>query len=124
MPPPDWYKQAGPSASADPPIPFIGEQMLTLHRLVQEKTGSRLQACQGCLFCDSHTSAEMDITISALVQMVIYNDFEVLTTRTLWSDAVLDGARKACTHGFNLHGAILALREEATRRGVTDGGGA
>jgi heterodisulfide reductase subunit C len=54
-----------------------------------------------------------------LVQMVLWNDEEVLGTRTLWSDEVMTEARNACTRGINLQAVLLALREVAEQRGYT-----
>lgn len=52
------------------------------------------------------------------MQMVLFNDEEVLTTRTLWSDQVLVISRRACFNGLDLSKVILALREEARARKV------
>ncbi len=39
-----------------------------------------MHRCQGCLLCDETVSADMDITLGSLIQLVMANDDEVLTT--------------------------------------------
>jgi heterodisulfide reductase subunit C len=60
----------------------------------------------------------MDIPMDSLIQLVIMNDEEVLTSRTLWSDEVLHSAHDACARELDLEKIILVLREEAIRRGL------
>jgi hypothetical protein len=50
--------------------------------------------------------------------MVMYDDEEVLTCRTLWSDQVLEEAAYACKRGLKLDTILLALRAEAKQRKV------
>jgi len=92
----------------------------SLHTVVSTTAGQNLHACQGCLFCDLPRDGDMDIPLSSLVQLVLMNDEQVLTSRTLWSDAVLESARTACSRNINLQKVILALREEAGRRKVRE----
>jgi len=58
----------------------------------------------------------MDISIETLVQMVLWNDEEVLTSRTLWSSAVYDALQHACVQGLNLQAIVTSLRKEAVKR--------
>jgi len=53
-----------------------------------------------------------------LLQMVIMNDDEVLTSRTVWSDHVFESARHACANGLDMQAVLQALRDEARRRGL------
>jgi heterodisulfide reductase subunit C len=46
------------------------------------------------------------------------NDEEVLTSRTVWSDEVLQKAKEACARELNLEKILLVLREEAIKRGL------
>ena len=46
------------------------------------------------------------------------NDDEILTSRTLWSDEVLQAARNACARELDLHKILLVLRDEAVKRGL------
>ena len=50
--------------------------------------------------------------------MVQMNDDEVLTSRTLWSDLVMEAAKNACNGGINLPDVLMALRTEAVKRGI------
>jgi hypothetical protein len=52
------------------------------------------------------------------LKMVMFDDEEVLTCRTVWSDRVLDHAAHACKRGLNLKAILLALRSEARLRGL------
>lgn len=90
----------------------------SLHSIVLNAAGQNLRACQGCLFCDLPRDIDMDIPLSSLVQLILMNDEEVLTSRTLWSDSVLAAARSACSRNINLQKVILAMRAEANRREV------
>ncbi len=89
---------------------------MTLYGLVKRATGQDLYQCKGCNNCDLDSHEEMDIPLSSLVQLILMNDEEALTCRTVWSDSVLEAARGSCKRGFNLQAVILALREEAQRK--------
>ena len=89
----------------------------TLRALVLAETGQDVRRCSHCDFCNALTQ---DISLQMLVQMVLMNDEEVLTTRTLWSDEVLQSAQHACSSNLNMEAVLLALRAEAKRRGVTE----
>lgn len=92
---------------------------MTLRRLILNKTGQDVQRCRGCQLCNSEqmNGLNQDIPLDSLIQLVIMNDEEVLTSRTLWSDEVLRYARTACVRELNLEKILLVLREEAIRRG-------
>lgn len=92
--------------------------MSSLRKIVLDHTGYNLGKCQSCLFCDTVPTQDMDIPLSTLVQMVLFNDEEVLSSRTLWSDQVLRIASRACCNGFNLSEVIQVLRQEARARGL------
>ena len=89
----------------------------SLRKAVQLRTGQDLRHCRGCAICDLNGIANLDVTLDMLVQMVLLNDEEVLTTRTLWSEEVIAEARYACTRGINLQAVLLELREIAQQRG-------
>jgi hypothetical protein len=61
-----------------------------------------------------------DISLESLLQLVVMNDEEVLTCRTLWSDTVLASARRACGSSLDIEAVLLALRDEARRRGLDE----
>jgi len=92
--------------------------MLTLKRLVKETSRQDISRCQACLDCEVSCPEDIDIPIGSMVQMVMFDDEEVLTCRTLWSDCVLSKARLACSRGIDIHAVMLALRSEAQRRGI------
>ncbi|GAB4432507.1 MAG: hypothetical protein Kow002_20420 [Anaerolineales bacterium] len=93
--------------------------MPTLKKIVKEATGQDISRCQACLGCEvSCPVDELDIPIGSIIQMVMFNDEEVLTTKTLWSDCVLGKARLACNRGINISAVMEALREEARNRGL------
>jgi heterodisulfide reductase subunit C len=93
---------------------------MTLRRLILEKTGQDVQRCRGCQLCNGDYSQDQDIPLDSLVQLIIMNDEEVLTSRTVWSDEVLRVAREACTRELDLEKILLALREEAIKRGLVN----
>jgi heterodisulfide reductase subunit C len=92
--------------------------MPSLRRIIKDATGENINLCQSCLDCDFIPADEVDVPLGSLVQMVLFNDEEVLTSKTLWSEAVLAEARYACRKGINLEAVLLALRDEATKRKV------
>lgn len=91
---------------------------MTLRRLILTKTGQDVIRCRGCQLCNDEYSREQDIPLYSLIQLILMNDEEVLTSRTLWSDEVLRCARDACAREFDLEKILLVLREEAIRRGL------
>jgi heterodisulfide reductase subunit C len=92
---------------------------MTLRRLILTETGQDIRRCRGCQLCNGEYSSDQDIPLDSLVQLVIMNDEEVLTSRTLWSDEVLIAARDACARELDLEKILLVLREEAKRRGLS-----
>lgn len=92
--------------------------MLSLKRVVKNATGQDVSRCQACLDCEVSCPDGMDIPIGSMIQMVMFDDEEILTSRTLWSDCVLTKARLACSRGIDISAVMHALREEATRRGL------
>ncbi len=91
---------------------------MSLRRLILTKTGQDVQRCRGCQLCNTVPGHDKDIPLDSLIQLVIMNDEEVLTSRTLWSDEVLHSAHDACARELNLEIILLVLREEAMRRGL------
>ena len=93
--------------------------MPSLKRIVKDATGQDISRCQACLDCEVSCPAdELDIPVGSMIQMVMFNDEEVLTARTLWSDCVLAKARLACSRSINISAVMEALREEAKSRGL------
>lgn len=92
--------------------------MPTLKRIVKVATGQDISRCQACLDCEVSCPEDIDIPIGSMIQMVMFDDEEVLTCRTLWSDCVLSKARLACSRGIDIHVVMLALRKEAQQRGL------
>ena len=91
---------------------------MTFRRLILSKTGQDVNRCRGCQLCSGEYSREQDIPLDSLVQLIILNDDDILTSRTLWSDDVLRNAHKACVRELDLEKILLVLRQEAIRRGV------
>lgn len=52
------------------------------------------------------------------MQLILFDDEEVLTCRSVWSNEVLQAAAYACERGIDIRQVLLALREEALRRGL------
>ena len=92
--------------------------MPSLKRIIKDETGQDISRCQACLDCEVSCPDDLDIPIGSMIQMVMFDDEEVLTSRTLWSDCVLKKARLACNRGIDISAVIQVLREEAARRGI------
>ncbi len=93
---------------------------MSLRRLILTKTGQDVQRCRGCQMCHCESCPDQDIPLDSLIQLILMNDEEILTSRTLWSDPVLQSARDACVRELDLEAILLALREEALRRGLVN----
>lgn len=91
---------------------------MSLRRLILEKTGQDVSNCRGCQLCNGDYSQDQDIPLDSLVQLIMMNDEEVLTSRTVWSDEVLKAAREACARELDLEKILLTLRDEAVKRGL------
>ena len=93
--------------------------MPSLKRIVKDSTGQDVSRCQACLDCEVTCPDDMDIPVGSMIQMIMFNDEEILTSRTLWSDCVLAKARLACHRGIDISAVMHALRREAQRRGLS-----
>ena len=89
-----------------------------LRVIVLAATGQDVRKCQHCDACSTRLAPDQDVTLETLLQMVVMNDEEALTCRTLWSDAMLASAPKVCVNGVDVEAVMLALRREAYRRGL------
>ncbi len=88
----------------------------SLRSSVLAASAQDVRRCKNCWLCDDVAIDDQDITLGVLVQLTLLNDAEVLTSRTVWSDEMLQAAQRACTSGLNLSAVMLALRAEALRR--------
>ena len=95
----------------------------SLRKIILNQTGQDVQHCRGCQLCNGQYSHEQDIPLDSMIQLIIMNDEEVLTSRTVWSDDVLQQADEACARELDLVKILLALRDEAVRRGMVNPGG-
>ena len=91
---------------------------MSFRRLILSKTGQDVNRCRGCQLCNGEYSREQDIPLDSLIQLIIMNDDDILTSRTLWSDEVLHAAHDACARELDLEKILLVLRDEAVRRGL------
>jgi hypothetical protein len=88
----------------------------SLRQVVKTATGQDIYRCRGCQICNLQPAEDMDVPLTTILQMVMFDDEEVLTCRTLWSERVLAEASRACKRGLNLQTIMLALRAEADQR--------
>jgi heterodisulfide reductase subunit C len=89
-----------------------------LRQVVLSAAGQDVRQCRQCALCDARLDEAQDLSVPTLVQLVLLNDEEALTSRTLWSETVLAGARQLCAKNLKLDLILLALRDEARRRGL------
>ncbi len=91
----------------------------TLRGLVFAQTGHDVRRCGRCSYCVKHTRpTEEDLSLEMLVQMILENDEDVLTSKTLWSDRVLKSARSMCISTMDMPAIMQTLRDEARKRGL------
>jgi hypothetical protein len=62
------------------------------------------------------TPRDADISYGSLVQLILTNDEDILTSKMLWDDIVFEAARRACTQQLNLQKVIVSLRNEKISR--------
>ena len=93
-------------------------ERISLRQLVREATGYDVRRCGRCSYCVHFTTSEDDLSLEMMMQMVMEDDADVLTSTTLWSDTALRRARTMCVSTMDVAAIMLALREEAQRRGL------
>jgi heterodisulfide reductase subunit C len=95
-------------------------ELASLRTIVREATGYDVRRCGRCLYCVHFVTPEDDVSLEMMMQLVMQNDEEVLTSKTLWSDEALKRARLMCVSTMDVAAIMLALREEARRRGLVN----
>jgi heterodisulfide reductase subunit C len=100
--------------------PIERGEPLSLRQIVREATGYDVRRCGRCSYCVHFVTPEDDVSLEMMMQLVIQDDEEVLTSKTLWSDAALNRARQMCVSTMDVQKIMLALREEARRRGLVN----
>jgi heterodisulfide reductase subunit C len=96
----------------------VGEP-ISLRQIVREATGYDVRRCGRCSYCVHFVTPDDDLSLEALLQLIMQNDEEVLTSKTLWSDEALKRARLMCVSTMDVAAIMLALRDEARRRGLS-----
>jgi hypothetical protein len=91
----------------------------SLRHVVKTATGQDVYRCRECQLCDIDSQDDMDVPLTTIIQMIMFDDEEVLTCRTVWSERVVEEAAHACKRGLNLRAILLALQTEASQRGFT-----
>ena len=83
----------------------------TLIKHILEETGQDLRKCRGCLACDLYIPAELSDSFSRIIQLIIENDQELLSSPVIWDERLFVLSRSACNKQFNLQKVILSLRK-------------
>ncbi len=90
----------------------------TLRSMVLAETGQDVRRCARCAYCAQAARPADDLTLEMVLQLVLMDDEEVLTSRTVWSELALEAARHNCVSTLDVPAILLALRAEAARRGL------
>lgn len=98
-------------------------EQISLRQVVREATGYDVRRCGRCSYCVHFVTPDDDLSLEAMMQLIMQNDEEVLTSKTLWSDEALKRARKMCVSTMDVAAIMLGLRQEAQRRGLSKDGG-
>ncbi len=93
----------------------------SLRMQVLAQTGEDVNNCCSCALCEEITDEAGDVSLSMLMQWILANDERALTCRTVWSDEVVRKADQICTNQMDIPAVLLALRNEARRRGLREG---
>ena len=101
-----------PAEASSPPRPA------TLREVVRQATGYDVRRCGRCSYCVHFVAPDDDLSLEAMMQLIMQNDEEVLTSKTLWSDLALKRARMMCVSTMDVQKIMLALRAEALQRGL------
>ncbi len=91
---------------------------ISLRQIVRQATGYDVRRCGRCSYCVHFATPDDDLSLEAMMQLIMQNDEEVLTSKTLWSDEALSRARSMCVSTMDVKAIMLALRDEARRRGL------
>ncbi len=94
---------------------------VSLRSIVLSQTGQDVSKCCSCALCEEITEGAGDVSLSMVMQWILVNDERVLTCHTVWSDEVLREAAHICTNQLDIPAVLRALREEAHRRGLSEG---
>ena len=94
-------------------------ESIGLRQIVREATGYDVRRCGRCSYCVHFVTPEDDVSLEMMMQLVMQDDEDVLTSKTLWSDDALKRARQMCVSTMDVAAIMLALRAEAQRRGLT-----
>src|SRR5512147_3149133 len=98
------------------PEPAGSREQISLRQLVREATGYDVRRCGRCSYCVHFVTPEDDLSLEVMMQLIMQNDEEVLTSKTLWSDTALKRARQMCVSTMDVAAIMQALRAEARRR--------
>jgi heterodisulfide reductase subunit C len=93
---------------------------ISLRQIVRDATGYDVRRCGRCSYCVHFVTPEDDVSLEMMMQLIMQNDEEVLTSNTLWSDVALKRARLMCVSTMDVAAIMLALRAEAQRRGLVN----
>ena len=99
---------------------IVRGEPISLRQIVRDATGYDVRRCGRCSYCVHFVTPENDVSFEMMMQLVMQNDEEVLTSRTLWSGEALKRARMMCVSTMDVAAIMLALRAEARRRGVVN----
>jgi heterodisulfide reductase subunit C len=92
----------------------------SLRQIVRDATGYDVRRCGRCSYCVHFVTPDDDLSLENMMQLVMQDDDEVLTSKTLWSDAALKRARAMCVSTMDVQKIMLTLRDEARRRGLVN----
>ncbi len=93
----------------------------SLRAVVLAETGQDVRRCGRCAYCAQGAGPGDDLTLEMVLQLVLMNDDEVLTSRTVWSEPALEAACHNCVSTLDVPAILLALRAEAVRRQLAPG---
>ena len=90
----------------------------SLRQIVRDATGYDVRRCGRCSYCVHFVTPDDDLSLEMLMQLVMQDDDDVLTSKTLWSDKALRRAKTMCVSTMDVQQIMLVLRAEARRRGL------
>ena len=93
-------------------------ESINLRQIVRDATGYDVRRCGHCSYCVHFVTPEDDLSLEMMMELILQDDEDVLTSRTLWSEKALKRAKAMCISTMDVQKIMLALREEAQRRGL------
>ena len=91
---------------------------MSLRAAIMTRTGQDVRRCGACEICNSKPEPGMDLTLGELMLAVAHDEALALNSSTIWEADELLFRQPRCLEDLDLASIILALQDEARKRGI------